>query len=292
MMGIIGDLVALNRLISIYCGDFPWELKLIILKLRCGGHIRLSDINPHPRDKNISFQEEGHIYTIKDADRPIISTTTLIKKYEKNFDSFGVARKIVSSHSYAFGKYAGKTIDEIVKEWDDFGKQESGLGTKMHLLIEKYFNGELTEIPDIKEFKMFLQFWHDWQIMYPSFKPFRTECLIYDDNPNHKLILTGSTDFLLEDDNGNAIIIDWKRYKEVKTENKFDKMLAPFDKMDDCNFSHCGLQLNFYRHVLENIYNKKVIYMMLVVLHPNQETYKCYPIERIDLNNVWDEMLS
>ena len=69
--------------------------------------------------------------------------------------------------------------------------------------------------------------------------------------------------------------------------NSFERGYPPFDHYDNCNYSHYSLQLNFYRHMLQTKYNKNVIYMMLVILHPNQTSYICHPVSNIDLSGVW-----
>ena len=50
---------------------------------------------------------------------------------------------------------------------------------------------------------------------------------------------------------------------------------------------HYCLQLNFYRHILMTKYNKKVVGMMLVILHPNQETYLCHLVDYINISDVF-----
>lgn len=44
---------------------------------------------------------------------------------------------------------------------------------------------------------------------------------------------------------------DWKTNKEIKTSNRFQKMLSPIGHLDDCNFNHYQLQINLYSWILE-----------------------------------------
>jgi ATP-dependent exoDNAse (exonuclease V) beta subunit len=195
-----------------------------------------------------------------------------------------VIEKMMKSARWPQSKYYGREKNDIKKEWEDNGKEASQLGTLMHADIEFFLNKEHVVNPDSKEFQFFLCFWKDFTTKYPSFHPYRTEWLVYDEDQK----VAGSIDCILSDDNDRLIILDWKRSKEIKCDNKFEKGLHPFEAFEHCNYSHYSLQLNFYRHILETKYNKTVLYMMLVILHPNQDNYLCYPVSHIDLSDKWD----
>jgi len=267
---------------------------------------KLSDINPHPRDKNITFTEEGHKYTITDSEgnaigKSIISTTETIGKFHDHFDADKVLDKmfVMSVDGIYIGKnqlYLGKTREEIKTKWEETGKEASEKGTAMHQDIENFFNGDPVLYPDSKEHQMFLDWWRNYQEKHPTHRPYKTECLVYDDNPNCEKILAGSIDFLAIDENGELHEFDWKRAKDIKKDNKYEnrygdvihkKMYKPFNDLDDCNYNHYRLQLNFYRHTLENLYDKKVKTMRLVILHPDQENWEEHVIERFNLNEIW-----
>ena len=273
-------------------------------------HLKLADINPHPRDKYITFTEEGpngekvHFYTIVDSEgnpisKPIASTTETIGKYHDHFDANKALDKMPFVNGIYVGKneaYIGKGRDEIKLGWEKKGKDASEKGSSSHRDIENFFNGDHVENPNSKEHQLFLQFWANYREKNPTHEPYRTECLIYDDNPDCKKVLSGSIDFLAIDENGDLHMFDWKFIQELKKENsykpKYDdvihkKMYKPFDNLDDCNFSHYSLQLNFYRHPLENLYGKRVKTMRLVILHENQETWQEHHVERIDLSKIW-----
>ena len=42
--------------------------------------------------------------------------------------------------------------------------------------------------------------------------------------------------------------------------------------------------------MLQKNYNKKVVYLMLVILHPNNDTYQCIPINIMDLTEFWNTL--
>ena len=248
----------------------------------------LAKINPHPRDMNISFKEEGHEYTIANMETKPTSVTTVVHHYFPEFEPDIVINKMMASRNWPNSKYYGMTREAIKQQWATAGEEAANLGTIMHRNIELFLNNELTEDPNTKEFNMFTNFWNGLIDMYPMLRPYRTEWLIYDEDVR----IAGSIDCVLSDQYGNLIILDWKRSKEIKMDNRWEKGNGIFSNYQNCNHLTYSLQLNLYRHILENKYNKRVIYMMLVVLHPNQETYLCYPVNHIELSSVWSNINS
>jgi ATP-dependent exoDNAse (exonuclease V) beta subunit len=246
----------------------------------------LSKKNSHHRDTQILFKEENHEYIVTGLESKPVSVTTLIHRYFPEFDADIIITKMMSSNKWSQSKYFGRTRESIKEEWEKTGSEAAKSGTLMHKSIEQYLNGETVDNPDTKEFSMFMNFWQDITRIYPTLHPYRTEWLVYDEN----IKIAGSIDCVLEDGNGNLVLIDWKRSKEIKMDNHYEKGKFPFNQYDNCNYSHYTLQLNFYRHILETKYNKNVIFMMLVILHPNQSSYICHSIPRIDLSGVWSTL--
>lgn len=242
----------------------------------------LAQSHPHPRDANITFKEKNHEYTIAGMSKKPTSVTTLIHSYFPSFDADKVINKMMSSFRWKQSKYYGRSPESIKEEWSKSGKEASDSGTLMHRDIERFFNGESVENADSSEYQKFTKFWSDITAQYPTFRPYRTEWLIYDENAG----VAGSIDCVLSDGAGNLIILDWKRSKEIKMSNKYEKGKGPFSNYDNCNYSHYSLQLNFYRHILESKYNQRVSFMMLVILHPDQPSYICYPVPRIDVSQA------
>jgi|ERR1051325_1197231 hypothetical protein len=46
-------------------------------------------------------------------------------------------------------------------------------------------------------------------------------------------------------------VSDYKTNKQLKFENKYQKMLYPLNHLDDCNFNHYQIQLSLYGYMLE-----------------------------------------
>jgi hypothetical protein len=84
---------------------------------------------------------------------------------------------------------------------------------------------------------------------------------------------------------GKFVIYDWKRSKEIKTENKFGSGLAPLEHLPDTNYWHYTLQLNVYKWILEKYYGLEVADLYLVILHPDNSSYR-----RMRLNILEEEV--
>jgi hypothetical protein len=250
--------------------------------------------NKHARDTQITFYEDGHRY---DLIHPLtntivnpISVTTLIHEYCQEFNADLIIHRMMNGKNWPQSQYYGLTKNEIKKQWDDNRDQAASLGTKMHFDIECYLNGYEDVVNTSMEFQYFKNFWQDFSQKYPKFKPYRTEMIVWDATFRNNRGVCGSIDCILKDDEDRLIVLDWKRSKEIKFENRYQYMQHPFNHLPDSNYSHYSLQLSIYRHLLQQQYQMKVIDMMLVIFHPNQKDYHCVIVEPIELSSLWDHL--
>lgn len=240
----------------------------------------LAKKNKHERDSHIFFDEGPHIYTI-DGDSTYTSCTTWIHSHFSHFDADKILDNIFKGKKMLDPnyKYFGMTREEIKAGWS--GNDAAILGTAMHYDIECFYNG-LEVSNDTLEFQYFRKFAED----YKHLKPYRTEWTVF----YKEYKLAGSIDMVFEDEtDGNLWIYDWKRTKEITSESFGNKTaLTPIiNHLPDANFYHYALQLNLYRTILEEKYDKVVKGMCLVRLHPNNYfgTY-----ERIEVPFMREEM--
>jgi hypothetical protein len=257
--------------------------------------------NAHPRDKNIQFFEQGHKYIIKtDTHSKYTSVTTWNHSHFPHFDADDIIQKMMSGKSWKEGhKYWGQTPEQIKQLWDNNKNQVSGAGTDMHYNIECFMNHpdleagythqdlyndylkkshSLESLPSQRlqslyvneslEWSYFLQYIQDT----PDFKPYRTEWTIYHED----LKLAGSIDMVYENPDGTLNIYDWKRAKDITPVNHFNKYGVTYaiSHLPDSNFWHYALQLNTYKAILEDKYNKTIKDLYLVRLHPDAEEYE------------------
>jgi len=237
----------------------------------------LSLKNNHPRDKRIRFVEDSHTYYVDGSSEGYISSTTLVHKLFEKFDADKVISKMRKSYRWKSSPYYGMTDEEIKEKWNNNRDCAASSGTKMHENIENYYNQQ-EHSTEGKEFSLFKLFEDD----HKDLKPYRSEWCVFDEEAK----VSGSIDMVYEDpdDSSKLIIGDWKRSKEIKFENKWQKGISPHTShLDDCNFVHYSLQLSMYKYILEKNYDKKISECFIVVLHPNQDSYNKYHI--MDLSN-------
>lgn len=231
----------------------------------------LKEQNKHTRDENISFEERNHSYIVN-GDPNYISATTIIKEFFPKFDSDLVITKMKKSNNWSKSVYFGMQDADIKQQWKDKAENAANLGTILHASIENFYNNiEQVVDPRIeKEYQQFLQF-NDFMIHNRSeLEPYRTEWCVYDEDYH----VSGSIDMIFKDKNTDELhIFDWKRTPEMKKENRWDSGLAPICHLDDCKFNHYSLQLNIYKFILEQKYEKTVKSLTLVCFHPLNDDF-------------------
>ena len=231
--------------------------------------------NAHIRDKNISFEEEGHKYTVN-GETDYTSVTTWIHSLFENFDADKIITNMMKSKNWNNNKYYGKTRGEIKAIWDANRISASTAGTKLHYDIECKYNGMEVDNDSI-EFQYFMNFYNDYQNLIP----YRTEMLVYIE----ELKLSGSIDMVFKCEDETYEIYDWKRTREISKVSKFNKWMShpAVDHLPDTNYWHYSLQLNTYKAILMEKYGMQVGKLYLVVLHPDNDTYLRIPV--VDLQN-------
>ena len=160
--------------------------------------LKLEQQNYHKRDKCISFQEIGHLYTINDtliSDNPLhsvkdqsyTSVTTFIHQLFPKFDPDVIIPKMMKSKNWPNSPYFGMKPNAIKAQWAANGKAASEAGTKMHEDIELYYNDVEIQNDSI-EFEYFNNYLKD----HSEFTPYRTEWTVWDKDSH----ICGSVDMI------------------------------------------------------------------------------------------------
>lgn len=237
---------------------------------------RLAQVNAHERDSRITFQEEGHIYTVDGVPNVYDSVTTVIHHYFDEFNADKVIDKMMASKNWPNNaKYFGMSKEAIKAQWAAAGEYASTMGSKLHLEIEMFFDDEEHYLKADKnenqsaEFQYFLNFYKECVI--PKIKIYRTEMYVFDEETK----ICGSIDALFQDLNDPTLfyIGDWKRSNEIKKHNPWQSGFFPVNHLEDTNYSKYSLQLNLYKYILEKKYNMRIGGMFLIVLHPKNDNY-------------------
>ena len=174
-------------------------------------------------------------------------------------------------------KYYGMTKEEILAQWANNASNASIRGTQLHYDIECFYNDWEVNNDSI-EYKYFQNFVRD----FPNLKPYRTEWIVF----YEELKMSGSIDMVFEDERGKLWIYDWKRCIEIDYENQYGKTALTdcIKYMPDAKYWHYALQLNMYRRFLQDKYDKEVVGLYLVCLHPENSNndYIRIPVQILD----------
>lgn len=274
----------------------------------------LSERNSHTRDKNLVFHEPTHKYTvITDVESKYVSVTTWNHTHFPSFDADKIIKKMMNGKNWnESNKYWGMSPQEIKDLWRKNANEVSSAGTNLHYDIECFMNQHIVDEDD-KPYKydheLLLEYYNErledgdsapnesieWGFFlkfikkYPSFVPYRTEWMIYDE----ELKLAGSIDMVYENKDGTLSIYDWKRSKEISKVNGFNEMATTEEiaHLPNTNYWHYSLQLNVYKAILERKYEKKVKDLYLIRLHPNSVVESYELIKCADLQNEVTQLL-
>lgn len=247
----------------------------------------LERVHSHHRDERIVFDETTHKYTI-DSDRVYtISVSGLVHEYFPHFDSQVVVEKYFKSWNenknskyFSLIRYLRcvMKIDndedikaEIAASWNAAGTAASGAGTKTHLDIELWLNGDSRCDVNNQDLDQF----HAWRSTppYDSWSVYRTEWSIFDD----RACVAGQIDSLWIDKDGKYHMVDWKRCARMEDKNSFGEMgFEPFSNLPNTNLGHYTVQQNAYAHILRKYYGIECSSLSLVQIHPSIETYKIW----------------
>lgn len=245
----------------------------------------LKNKNFHENDKGTSLNEETHIYNIQ-GEYDYTSMTTFIHSLFNTFDADKIITNMMNSKNWVNSKYYGMTREEIKDLWNKNKINASENGTNMHLNIEKFYNGA-NIVDESIEWLYFMKFYQDYK---DKLEPYRTEWIVYD----KEIKIAGSIDIIFKskpekilNDKEVIDIYDWKRCKDIKKVNNFDKWAINLNisHIPDTNYWHYAFQLNGYKWILEKNYDKIIRDMYLVCLHPDNSN-KSYKLIKIpDLQN-------
>ena len=260
--------------------------------------------NRETRDNHIRFYAHGHKYEIiTDLRSRYTSVTTWNKSLFPKFDADAVIANIMKGKNWnPDNKYWGMTPEQIKASWFSSGASVADAGTNLHEQIERFMNN--TVLPAGYTHRHLLEHYRsqedtiergpEWQFFLkfveenPDMKPYRTEWMIYHEDAK----IAGSIDMVYENPDGTLSIYDWKRSKDITSENTWNKYaLHPVvAHIPDTNFWHYALQLNTYKYILEDKYGKKIRELNLVRIHPDNpaKTYEVISVpimtrEMIDL---------
>jgi len=199
----------------------------------------------------IDFNNTTHTYSR--GNKNYISVSKFISTFYKEFD-----KKKWSSY---VAERDGKTVEEVLKEWEEKNKMSLEKGHKIHSFAEKYFYDNNYK-PIISEEKAIVRFFNTLDKRYI---PLFSEKVLFSD----KYKIAGTCDLLLYDSlTKSIVIVDWKTNNDLF--KSYSVLLYPFQHLKDSNLNKYKLQLSTYRLML-NEYNVNVSNTIIIWLTSNGE---------------------
>lgn len=219
--------------------------------------------NRNSQIQEVLFDEKEHKYYPKQdlsGNNDYVSVTTLIEQLFPIFDEDSYIRKRIEE--------IGKTEEEIRKEL----KEPSDRGTYLHSQIEAFLKGEKYD-DNIPEFSLFKSFYEE-AIMPRHLRFIEAEKSIL--LPEHNI--AGTVDALFQKENGDYIMVDWKRSKHLIIDGYpkkygYGRGFSILSHLDNSSYYKYELQQSFYRYILEKEYGINLTTMLLVVLHPEYQKH-------------------
>lgn len=223
---------------------------------------------------DVKFYDEPHKYYIDNTE--LISVTTLIHKYQNDFD--------VDYWSEYKASQFNVTQDEIKRAWNFINKKGTLKGSLIHSYAENLFQNKIYEYPtDLvlntfgfdpikKEYditkKYIDNFYRD---TFDKLIPIKTEIVLCD--KDYKI--GGMIDVLFYNKKMNEFQIwDYKTNKDFTYENKRNNLLFELSDLEDCDLEIYSLQLSLYKYLIEKNTSIKLGESYLIWMSHNNDNYK------------------
>ena len=207
----------------------------------------MPDKSANHNNLTCDFDEQDHIYTIRETGQVLTSVTTVVKRYTPSFDAPKMAQQMIDKQK---PKYAGMTVDEIQYQWKEKAALSSMEGTLLHEYLEQWpekkgygFNPRIYRV---------LQMSKQVDKLFPKllerFRMVAAEKIVF----SPSMGIAGQIDLLMVDDSAKqGIIIDWKTNSKITDEEgAFGTMLEPIEHLKNCDTVKYGLQLGLYEKIL------------------------------------------
>ena len=256
------------------------------------------------RNGNVCFNDSAHCYfDVNDESKKYISVTTLIGRYEQEFDrefwsSYKVLEKLLPKDVWQLEKKSllaskkfnkeildtynisendfNKAQQDILDEWDKKNREACERGTKIHADLENSFYAGGKNV-NLQKFGIGGKFecrkdYSDLDLEYGVYP----EYLIYRESDDGILKLAGQIDCIVKSDN-DIILIDHKTNAKIDLKSGYNtqtkstaKMKYPLNNLDDANFWHYTMQLSTYAWMLQKI-NPNFVIKDLILNHYDHE---------------------
>ena len=227
--------------------------------------------NIHKKFEELKFQEDKHEYEAQN--KKLKSVSYFIKDYTEEFNPINAALGVA--------KKTGKTVAQVLQEWENIKNESCALGTKTHLFGEHFvLTGENNPSNGYEE--ALVKFWTDLpEHLVPVTLELKMYCI--------KMGIAGTADIILYNKQTNKFIIaDYKTNKDLFKNFKGKKLKAPFNNLLDNPFGKYNIQLSMYQ-ILFELTGYEVENRFIIWLKPDAE-YEIYYTQdlRKEINNLYN----
>lgn len=282
-------------------------------------------VNGYKVDKendDVIYSDEQHIYIDKNDYKPYVSVTTLIKKYENEFNGdFWASYKacealsdpsmfsIAKQNLLATKKWDKRILAMLNIEEEDFNSKKAEIletydvertkacarGTAIHAKFEEqFYTAEEQSVDKYGLGGKFICKKGHYKLdlergVYPEF-------LLSWKDSDGCLRVSGQVDLLIKD--GNEItIVDYKTNKKIDKESYYNRstksremMKFPLNDIMDSNYWHYCLQLSTYAYLLKKLCPEFVIKKLIIVHIDHSDNITEYECEYLE--SAVERMLS
>lgn len=223
---------------------------------------------------DIKFYDEPHKYYLND--RELISVTTLIHKYEEEFNE--------DYWSNYKSEQFRVTQKEVLRAWNFINKKGTIKGSAIHDYAENLFQNKKFEYPKqliLNEFG-FDPVFNEYQItkkhvdsFYNDVRgkliPIKAEFVVYD----RESLIAGMLDMLFYNIKKKEFQIwDYKTNKNFTFEMKSRHLLGDLCVLEACDLEIYSLQLELYKQIIERNTSIKLGKSYIVWFSHNNDSYK------------------
>ncbi len=223
---------------------------------------------------DIVFYDEPHKYYLHDKE--LISVTTLIGKYQEEFDE--------SYWSNYKAEQFGLSQREILRAWKFINDKGVIKGSTIHDYSERLFQNKRFQYPEDMIFKKFGfdpvineynitkrhvdNFYND---IRGKLIPIKTEYIVYD----VESMIAGMVDMLFWNVEERVLqLYDWKTNKDLTFTENNRHLLHDLFFLEDCDLEIYSLQLGLYKYIIEKNIPIKLGKSHIVWFSHNNDNYQ------------------
>jgi len=221
---------------------------------------------------DITYYDTPHKYYLGNDD--LISVTTLIHKYQEEFDEEYWSNYKANEHNVPQWK--------VKRAWNFINRKGTMKGSIIHDYAE---NAILNKVFEYPKQQIYDEFGFDpiyseyittkkhvdnfLRLSKDKLIPIKTELVVYDKESK----VAGMVDLLFYNVRENELQIwDWKTNKAISRNNPNKTLLGIFDTFDDCDLELYSFQMEAYKYIIEKNTSLKLGKSYLVwVSHNNAD---------------------